>query len=316
MLAPSRACPAASHPTSRPATPTPIYLEKGKGSSVWDVDGTEYTDFHGGFGVNVVGPCAPQDRRGVDEGRQQRDPLRGHHARHDRAGRGDLRALPARADAVRQLGHRGHDGRDPRGARRHRPRQDHQDGGLLPRPPRLGAVLRRSRGRRARHALHTPAAPATRPGTRREPTSKGVPEALWDTVVVVPFNDAAAAEEALADNEGQIAAVILEPVMMNIGIVEPAPGYLQALQRLLREARRRADLRRGQVRRHDRLRRHRRALRREAAPGRLRQGDRRRVHDRRLRRRGPLHGVGGQGRRPAGHVQRQPAVVAPPAWPR
>jgi glutamate-1-semialdehyde 2,1-aminomutase len=63
-----------------------------------------------------------------------------------------------------------------------------------------------------------------------EPTSKGVPQALWDTVVVVPFNDAAAAEEALADNEGQIAAVILEPVMMNIGIVEPAPGYLQALR--------------------------------------------------------------------------------------
>ncbi|HET9249622.1 MAG TPA: aspartate aminotransferase family protein, partial [Actinomycetota bacterium] len=34
--------------------PYPVYLEKGKGSSVWDVDGTEYKDFHGGFGVNIV----------------------------------------------------------------------------------------------------------------------------------------------------------------------------------------------------------------------------------------------------------------------
>ena len=40
--------------------PYPIYLERGKGSSVWDVDGTEYKDFHGGFGVNVVGHAHPK----------------------------------------------------------------------------------------------------------------------------------------------------------------------------------------------------------------------------------------------------------------
>jgi glutamate-1-semialdehyde 2,1-aminomutase len=63
-----------------------------------------------------------------------------------------------------------------------------------------------------------------------QPTSKGIPKALWDTTIVVPFNDAAAVEQALADNEGEIAAVILEPVMMNVGIIEPQPGYLQALR--------------------------------------------------------------------------------------
>jgi len=40
--------------------PYPIYLEKGKASSVFDVDGTEYKDFHGGFGVNVVGHAHPK----------------------------------------------------------------------------------------------------------------------------------------------------------------------------------------------------------------------------------------------------------------
>ena len=40
--------------------PYPVYLEKGKGSSVWDVDGTEYKDFHGGFGVNIVGHAHPK----------------------------------------------------------------------------------------------------------------------------------------------------------------------------------------------------------------------------------------------------------------
>src|SRR5439155_17041772 len=63
-----------------------------------------------------------------------------------------------------------------------------------------------------------------------EPTSKGVPHALWDTVIIVPFNDASAVGQALSDNEGEVAAVILEPVMMNIGIVESNPGYLNALR--------------------------------------------------------------------------------------
>ena len=40
--------------------PYPIYLGTGKGAHVWDVDGTEYVDFHGGFGVNVVGHAHPK----------------------------------------------------------------------------------------------------------------------------------------------------------------------------------------------------------------------------------------------------------------
>src|SRR4249920_4003112 len=40
--------------------PYPVYLKRGSGSRVWDVDGTEYTDFHGGFGVNVVGHANPK----------------------------------------------------------------------------------------------------------------------------------------------------------------------------------------------------------------------------------------------------------------
>ena len=48
----------------------------------------------------------------------------------------------------------------------------------------------------------------------------------------MPFNDAAAFEALLAERGDEIACLILEPVMMNIGIVEPEPGYLQALKDL------------------------------------------------------------------------------------
>src|ERR1700716_3763200 len=42
------------------APPQPIFVERGKGSRVWDVDGNEYVDFHNGFGVMVVGHAHPQ----------------------------------------------------------------------------------------------------------------------------------------------------------------------------------------------------------------------------------------------------------------
>src|SRR6266851_9066413 len=41
------------------AAPQPVFVERGKGSRVWDVDGNEYVDFHNGFGVMVVGHAHP-----------------------------------------------------------------------------------------------------------------------------------------------------------------------------------------------------------------------------------------------------------------
>ena len=102
--------------------------------------------------------------------------------------------------------------------------------------------------------------------------------------------------QAFADNPGEIAAVILEPVMMNIGIVVPAARLPAGAPRHVRRERRRAHLRRGQVRRHDRLRRRRGALRRGAAPGRVGQGDRGRRDHRRVRGRRRGHGVRDEGR--------------------
>ena len=46
--------------TFQAADPYPIYLDRGSGSRVWDVDGNEYVDFHSGFGVNVVGHAHPK----------------------------------------------------------------------------------------------------------------------------------------------------------------------------------------------------------------------------------------------------------------
>jgi glutamate-1-semialdehyde 2,1-aminomutase len=68
------------------------------------------------------------------------------------------------------------------------------------------------------------------------PGSAGVSPALVTDTVVVPFNDLEATERALAANRGQVAALIVEPVAANMGVVAPLPGYLEGLRDLTRQA--------------------------------------------------------------------------------
>ena len=68
--------------------------------------------------------------------------------------------------------------------------------------------------------------------THGEPDSAGVPRALADLTVTLPFNDAALAEELFAKRGGEIAAVILEPIPANAGLYFPRPGFLQLLRDL------------------------------------------------------------------------------------
>jgi glutamate-1-semialdehyde 2,1-aminomutase len=65
-----------------------------------------------------------------------------------------------------------------------------------------------------------------------EPDSAGVPRGIAATTLVLPFNDLTAAGELLARRGSEIAAVIVEPVVGNMGCVPPEPGFLEGLRRL------------------------------------------------------------------------------------
>jgi glutamate-1-semialdehyde 2,1-aminomutase len=64
------------------------------------------------------------------------------------------------------------------------------------------------------------------------PDSPGVPKGFSDTTIALPFNSVEAVEETFRKRGDQIAAVIVEPVVGNMGCVPPGPGYLQALRDL------------------------------------------------------------------------------------
>jgi len=67
------------------------------------------------------------------------------------------------------------------------------------------------------------------------PTSLGVPEDTTKNTIVLPFNDIESLEKAVDQNRGEVAAVIIEPVVGNAGVVLPNDGYLQAVRKITKE---------------------------------------------------------------------------------
>jgi glutamate-1-semialdehyde 2,1-aminomutase len=91
----------------------------------------------------------------------------------------------------------------------------------------------------AYHGLHDAALVSVKPhapdfGDINAPTSVpgglGVPKASLANVVIATFNDLASVERRFKENPGQITAIILEPILMNVGLCMPQPGFLQGLR--------------------------------------------------------------------------------------
>src|SRR5215831_1977433 len=191
------------------AAPQPIFMERGKGSRVWDVDGNEYVDFHNGFGVMVVGHAHPKIAEAVTKQINRGS----HFAQPVEDGVLVARELARRfkqpqwrftnsgtestLDAVRIA--RGFTGRE-RIVKIEATYHGHHDALMVsvePKPDQMG--------------------PADAPAS--VPQSEGIPGAVVELTTVVPFNDLPAMETAFAAYPGQVAAVIVEPAMMNVGIV-------------------------------------------------------------------------------------------------
>jgi glutamate-1-semialdehyde 2,1-aminomutase len=213
--------------------PYPIYLARGLGSRVWDVDGFEYRDFHSGFGVNVVGHGHPKIveavRRAASEGAhfavttEVTVALAEELCRRFRLERVRLvnSGTEATMDAVRVA--RAATGREVilkiEGSY-----HGHHDAllfSVLPEADVLG--LRATGGEAADSAGDV---------YRTIPTSKGVPKVMAEYTLIVPFNNAEALEHILSERGSEIAALVMEPVMMNLGIVLPQPGYLERVREL------------------------------------------------------------------------------------
>ncbi len=202
--------------------PWPVYLERGEGARVWDVDGHEYVDFHNGFGVMCIGHANPQVgaavKARVDQGTHFAAPTDGSIAvaeeLADRFGLPQWRFTNAGTESTMDAVHlaRGATGRDVilkiEGSY-----HGHHDAVMVSVYPPLEAL-------------------GERDDPRSVPYGEGYPKALTELTRAVPFNDAEALEKALVKLDGQVAGLIMEPAMMNINIIPPVDGYLERVREL------------------------------------------------------------------------------------
>src|SRR5437588_11121666 len=205
--------------------PYPLFISRAEGSHIWDYDGNEYADFHLGFGSLLVGHSHPLL---VEALREQ-------------LGKGSLYSLPcpdtvflaeelvrrfapieqlrfcnsgteATMDALRLA--RAHVGRD-KIVKVEGGYHGHHDTVLMSTKPSL-----------------KDAGPIERPNT--VPASKGIPSNLKNNTIIAPYNDAESLDRILTEHEGEVAAVIMEAVIMNVGIILPEEGYLRDVREITR----------------------------------------------------------------------------------
>jgi len=205
--------------------PWPIYLAEGKGPRIWDVDGNEMLDFHNGFGSMVQGHAHPAITEAVETrlrlGTQFAAPTEDgvvvaeHLAERFRLPkwRYTNSGSESTMDAIRIA--RGFTGRDT-----------------------IVKIFGSYHGHHD-YVMVSIGVPYDRIGDRENyeslPYGEGIPQAVVDMTVAVPFNDAGAMErriERLIEEDRKPACVIMEAAMMNLGIVLPEPGYLEAVREL------------------------------------------------------------------------------------
>src|SRR5215207_1992965 len=205
--------------------PWPVYIDRGKGALVWDVDGSEYVDFHNGFGVMCVGHANPVIGEAVkarhDEGTHFAAPTNGSIVSAEnlveRFGLPQWRFSNSGTESTMSAIHlaRGASGRDLI-VKIEGSYDGHHDAVMVSCYPELDEL-----------------------GPRASPNpiafGLGYPQAIVELTRPVPFNDAEILEQVLRRYEGQIAGLIMEPAMMNINIIPPREGYLERVRELCTE---------------------------------------------------------------------------------
>ena len=203
--------------------PYPVYLREGAGSKVTDVDGNDYVDFHNGFGAMIVGHAHPKVVEAINRAART-----GTHFAAPTASVVEFaEAICERfqVDTVRFA-----------------------NSGTEATMTAI-RIARAATGRDhivkiegSYHGHHDPVMFSVVPNSEmiggrdapsNMPMSLGIPQMMAEFTHVVPFNDLELLSALLDERGDEIACVILEPVMMNIGICEPHPGYLAGMKDLL-----------------------------------------------------------------------------------
>ena len=205
--------------------PYPLFMTDARGSRIWDADGHEYIDFDMAFGVLAAGHSHPllaealQYRVAngtcytfpVEDGIELAEEIKARFGadfvRFSNSG------TESTMDAIRVA--RGYTGREKVIKMEGGYHGHHDDVLVSIQPPR--------------EAMGSVESPNT------VPASAGIPLSRLAETIIAPYNEPEMLEGILEAHRGEIAAILVEPVQFNIGVVPPKDGYLQRLRELADE---------------------------------------------------------------------------------
>jgi glutamate-1-semialdehyde 2,1-aminomutase len=221
-----RSVTAGLHSNSRARAPHPLYFNKADGASVWDVDGNRYIDLGMGNGAVMLGHNNPHIREAVSAALTDGMTAGLESETSIRAAELFLKMVPS-AERVRftntgteAMLHVLHMARAATGRQKIAKVEGAYHGwfdsvyvSTWPNLAQAGADD----------------APIAMPGTG------GLLKSSTEDAVILPFNNVSAAEKIIRAHAGELAAILLEPVMIDVGFIPATAEYLQTLRKLADE---------------------------------------------------------------------------------
>lgn len=198
----------------------PFFVDRGQGAYLWDVEGERYLDYVGSWGALILGHRHPAVVRAVQEALSRGTTFGTPTPWETALAKEIARAIPS----IEQI------------------RFVSSGTEAVMSAVRLSrAATGRTKVLKFDGAYHGHLdALLTRAGsgmaTLGIPSSPGVPRKVTQDTVTVAFNDLRAVEQTVRRHRRDLACVLVEPVLANIGVIPPAPGFLEGLRKLTRRA--------------------------------------------------------------------------------
>jgi len=194
----------------------PLFIQRGKGSKLYDIDGNEYIDYVASWGPLILGHAHPRVLEAIQNAMENGTSFGAPTELETELAEMVVNAVPS-VEVVRMVNSgteatmsairvaRGYTGRDK---------------------------IIKIEGCYHGHVDHLLAKAGSGIATFGLPDSGGVPADFTRHTLIVPFNDADAVRRMVEANPDQIACLILEPIAGNIGVIPPRDGYLQELREI------------------------------------------------------------------------------------
>ena len=194
----------------------PPFIVRGKGSRMWDADGNEYIDYVGSWGPLILGHAASEVVAAIQAAAEHGVTFGASTPAEAELAEAIIGALPS----IEKLRFVSSGTEATMSAIR------------LARAATGRKFIVKFEGCYHGHADALLVKAGSGVATLGIPGSAGVPEEVVSCTLALPFNSVAAVEQAFEKFPGQVACVIVEPVVGNMGCVPPEPGYLQFLREI------------------------------------------------------------------------------------